>query len=123
MTMTDRERVIKGLMCCQYSSKSHCDGCPYCYEGLCGTNDCTADLASDALDLLKQETANLYKCQNCGTWVSAKNVIRCKDCKYWSAERINDFNKCRRWINVGVKNFATMGEWYCADGERRDDDD
>ena len=46
-------------------------------------------------------------------------LVRCKDCKYWSAERINDFNKCRRWINVGVKNFATMGGWYCADGERK----
>lgn len=53
-------------------------------------------------------------------------LIRCKDCKFWSAERINDFNKCRRWINVGVKNFATMGEWFCADGERsvkQDDSD
>lgn len=47
-------------------------------------------------------------------------IVRCRDCKYWSAERINDFNKCRRWINVGVKNFATMGEWFCADGEREE---
>ena len=53
--MTDRDRVIKGLMCCQYSSKSRCDICPYCYEGLCETNDCTADLASDALTLLKEQ--------------------------------------------------------------------
>ena len=45
-------------------------------------------------------------------------LVRCKDCKYWSAERINDYNKCKRWINVGVKNFATMGDWFCADGER-----
>lgn len=49
-------------------------------------------------------------------------LVRCKDCKYWSAERIIDFNKCRRWINVGVKNFATIGDWFCADGERRTDD-
>ena len=49
-------------------------------------------------------------------------LIRCKDCKYWSNEKINDFNKCRRWINVGVKNFATMGNWFCADGERKDED-
>lgn len=47
-------------------------------------------------------------------------VVRCKDCKHWSAERINDYNKCKRWINVGVKNFATMGDWFCADGERAD---
>ena len=46
-------------------------------------------------------------------------IVRCRDCKYWSAERINDFNKCRRWIKVGVKNFATMGDWFCADGKRR----
>ena len=51
-----------------------------------------------------------------------QELVRCKDCKYWSAERIIDFNKCRRWINVGVKNFATMGDWFCADGERGTDD-
>jgi hypothetical protein len=47
-----------------------------------------------------------------------KEIVRCKDCKHWSNERINDYNKCIRWINVGVKNFATMGDWYCADGKR-----
>lgn len=53
--MTDREKVIKGLECCQYSSKSHCDGCPFAYEGMCGTNDCTSDLASEAIVLLKEQ--------------------------------------------------------------------
>lgn len=53
--MIDREKVIKGLICCQYSSRSYCDECPYCYAGLCETNDCTADLASDVLDLLQEE--------------------------------------------------------------------
>ena len=52
-----------------------------------------------------------------------QELVRCKDCKYWSAERINDFNKCRRWINVGVKNFATMGDWYCADGKSKSADE
>jgi len=49
-----------------------------------------------------------------------QELVMCKDCKHWSAERINDYNKCKRWINVGVKNFATMGDWYCADGERKE---
>lgn len=53
-------------------------------------------------------------------WAPEQELIRCKDCKHWSAERINDFNKCRRWINVGVKNFATMDDWFCADGECKD---
>lgn len=66
-----------------------------------------------------------YTCVECGDAfllameaLKQPEIVRCKDCKHWSAERINDFNKCRRWINVGVKNFATMGEWFCADGER-----
>lgn len=70
MTMTDRERVIEGLMCCQYSSKSHCDGCPYCYEGLCEINDCTADLTSDALDLLQEQN-----------WISVRDRLpNCNGC-------------------------------------------
>lgn len=59
MKMTDLEKAVKGLECCQYSSKSHCDECPYIYESLCSTNDCTADLASDALELLKEQEPKL----------------------------------------------------------------
>lgn len=57
----DRDKIIKGLECCQYSSKSHCDGCPYVYESLCNTNDCTADLASDVLSLLKEQEPKLVR--------------------------------------------------------------
>ncbi len=47
-------------------------------------------------------------------------LVQCKDCKYWTDERILNFNKCRRWINVGVKNFATIGDWFCADGAHKE---
>lgn len=57
--MPDREKVDKGLACCQYSSKSHCDGCPYVYDGLCSTNYCTADLTSDALAMLKEQEESI----------------------------------------------------------------
>lgn len=50
-------------------------------------------------------------------------LVRCKDCKYWSGKKILDYNMCNRWINVGVKNFATHGDWFCADGERDDNND
>lgn len=53
--MTERDRVIKGLECCQYVSRSHCDECPYNYGGMCYTNDCVADLTSDAFALLLKE--------------------------------------------------------------------
>ncbi len=75
--MPDREQVLQGLKCSQYSSKSHCDGCPYAYDaydGLTGILDCTADLACDALELLKEQepvkpevywVANEYKFYRC----------------------------------------------------------
>ena len=64
----------------------------------------TIEFADVLVELLKEQDA----------------VVHCKDCKYWSAERINDYNKCRRGIKVGVKNFATTGEWFCADGRKKD---
>lgn len=73
----EREKVLEGLECCQ--SKSHCEECPYIYEGLCSIGTCTADLASDALALLKEQEpvkavadGDSYICSNCGTvigWV------------------------------------------------------
>lgn len=39
-----------------------------------------------AIELLKeQETSNVYKCPNCGTWVSAENVVRGQDCKWYDS--------------------------------------
>lgn len=49
--MTDKESVIEGLEHCK---KSYCYRCPYVCDGLCGAN-CTAELASDVLDLLKEQ--------------------------------------------------------------------
>lgn len=57
--MADIEKVIEGLKMCQYSSKSNCDGCPYAYDAMGYINECTADLASDALELLKEQEARL----------------------------------------------------------------
>ena len=70
--MADREKVIKGLECCKYSSKSHCDGCPYCFEGLCATNNCTEDLASDALALLTEQESTLNRLRS-----TMEGMVRC----------------------------------------------
>ena len=68
----------------------------------------------------EQETANLYKCPNCGTWVSAENVVRCKDCKYWNNKSTCEYRVCKKHTNgISIINFATHGNWFCADGERR----
>lgn len=53
--------------------------------------------------------------------VDAVPVVRCKNCKYWDADwKPNN-------VQDGV-HFCPMvslvrrGDWFCADGERRDDD-
>lgn len=58
--MPDREKVANGLECCQHSSKSYCDRCPY----LSSTNDCTADLASDAIALLKEQEEQIERLEH-----------------------------------------------------------
>lgn len=69
------------------------------------------ECVEDILELLKeQETANLYKCPNCGTWVSAENVVRCKDCKNWTVGDIGTY--C-------PYHHDARPDWFCADGERR----
>ena len=45
--MIDREKVIKGLLCC---SKDDCRGCPYASD--CALTDGFSVLAGDALELL-----------------------------------------------------------------------
>lgn len=93
---------------------------------LIDADDLAAKIMIDAPDFMdggssitKAFILAMVKTRSATPTIDAAQVVRCKDCKHWSAERINDFNKCRRWINVGVKNFATMGDWFCADGERK----
>ena len=78
----DREKVIKGLERCKLFNKINCDKCPYDYNGRGnGKSECTAELATDALDLLKKQeavkpkkfkgynppmyTIYEYECENC----------------------------------------------------------
>ena len=49
-------------------------------------------------------------------------VVRCKDCKYWFARSLsNGASLCERHTVYGNAALWTKGEWYCADGERRED--
>ena len=75
--MPDREKVANGLECCQHSSKSYCDRCPY----LSSTNDCTADLASDALALLKEQEVRELSINEWEEWKA--NPKRNPICELW----------------------------------------
>lgn len=45
-------------------------------------------------------------------------LIRCKDCKYWHNE--NEKVKSTTWLPC--MEIDPRKEWYCADGERRNED-
>ena len=98
----DREKVIKELEE-RIKVAEECVGNPMF----------TPDAIRTIVDLLKEkETANVYKCPNCGTWVSAENVVRCKDCKNLGYTNSHWFCK---WLNRCVDD-----DWFCADGERKE---
>ena len=67
--------------------------------------------------LKEQETSNLYKCPNCGTWVSAENVVRCKDCKYHAMDMC--CNHPIEWNNGESRNHCNPN-WFCSDGVAKD---
>ena len=99
--MTDREKAIRGLECCM--SEHICRGCPYKEKGECEDGGYYYSKAiEDAIAMLKEQP----------------EIIRCKDCKHGADTIINGeylFKTCR-----GVNHEP---DWFCADGERRDDDD
>lgn len=112
--MPDREKVIKGLEHCFHGQE--CCGdieCPYYIEHLsdsCCLEECQENLKEDIIALLKeQETANIYKCQNCGTWVSAENVVRCKDCCHWKPPHIRLNDGKQRAYKPGDKDNDPLG--------------
>lgn len=108
--MIDREKVIKGLKCCAGTNEGKtciyiatANDCPY--EDLCGEYEdayykCTTALATDAIELLKEQ----------------EQIVRCKDCKhsvnYSAVFHVRPY-KCEKHI------WSREADWFCADGERR----
>ena len=53
-------------------------------------------------------------------------IVRCKDCRYWHRIKIsgiddnNFYGKCR--VLIFNSETTTTAYWFCADGERRTDE-
>ncbi len=133
--MTNIDKVIEGLECCQYSSKAHCDECPYVNDGLCSIDACTADLASDALDMLKeQEDTRLISRKpyhtkveyaNGGSWITDQ----CPECVergvgIWDTLVDRYVKYCRRcgqaldWSEYNDRDKIDWDEYMSHVGER-----
>ena len=71
--MVDRQKINKGLEhCCDPDMCN--EDCPY-YKEYEEVKDCTSHLAGDALELLKEQQAEIEQLRN------DANARRCKDCK------------------------------------------
>lgn len=46
-----------------------------------------------------------------------KEIVRCGECKYWEEESTFCLNK------EGCYGSETTADWFCADGERKEQDD
>lgn len=127
--MPDIEKVINGLERCE---KKDCVLCPYkdekdeTYSGFC-----EQVLKQDALDLLKEQEAEISKISNAyldlvGKASKQPVVVRCKYCKWgeptknaYGEDRIicgNDDTYIDRYITVPA-------DWFCADGERKEEEE
>lgn len=113
--MVDREKVKKGLEC---HKSGICDNnkmlCPYWKEEA----DCSKKLIDDALELLKEQEAEIEKLTRYinGFSRDAIPVVRCNDCENkecWG--RAGD-------VVCGIDGTPHRPDWFCADGERRTDD-
>lgn len=129
----DRVKVIKGLEYCEEYFNC-CDKCPY-WDG--GTH-CAADLAHDALELLKEQQQQIGELQDLAEYLTDKQkeqkflvdsdgkitplpvVVRCKDCIHRGKSEkcvlaaISEEKDCQLFM------LDNRGEWFCADGERRE---
>lgn len=119
--MPDTEKVIKGLERCKLYNKLNCDKCPYDYNGRGnGKSECTAELATDALALLKEQKKQRFFVDSDGKITPLPDVVRCKDCKHKgiSYECILD----RDLEEYGSHRTQEYDNWYCADGERKEEE-
>lgn len=80
--MLDREKVIKGLHCCSHTDGANCIYCPYDISD----TDCTALMAMDVLDLLKEQEEE----PNANGWISVKDRLPEKEGQYlcWFGKNI-----------------------------------
>lgn len=70
--------------------------------------------------LIKQDENGAYHLFNIGD-----EVVRCKNCKWW--ELVDDYyakgyGECMCPRSVIKRSTFLNEDWYCADGERKDED-
>ena len=108
--MIDQEKVITSLECCKdvHQSGRWSSGCISCGYSDKHRPDCFLSLADDAVELLKEQP----------------DIVRCRDCKYmerlpWLDDEAFKAMVCRKHNYTGMRKE----DFFCADGERRCEND
>ena len=118
----DREKVIKGLEC---HAEVNCTECPYRVDW--HTCPFGETLLVDAVTLIKEQekTWKFYvdKCDE--LYFIAKNrveIVRCKDCIHRGKSEKCVLAAISEEKDCSLFMLDNRGEWFCADGKRRDGD-
>ena len=132
--MMDREKVIKGLECCQIGAIGCQTDCPYSLEDSCKIklhrdaiallneqqeqidrlleeNASNAEMTEGLKELLKEQGK---KYNQLAEWAEG-HIVFCKDCKHWDV-----YDDCP---TVGYCDELELNKrdcWFCADGVRRE---
>ena len=120
--MTDREKVLTGLECL-ITDEVPCNECPYDKK----RSYCIKSIAKDALALLKEQESVIEALKSdldetLAVLGEYAEIVRCKECKH----RGNS-EKCVLSAISEEKDFPLFmldnsGDWFCADGERKQKD-
>ena len=106
----DREKVIKAY-------EDFVNG----YECFCTSDDYEYEMHKAVLALLKEQETQKFFVDESGKITPLPVVVRCKDCKHRG-----DRNKCIVAFVAEKQEmpyffYDNRGEWFCADGVRRDE--
>ena len=123
--MSDIEKIIKGLECC--SDQNHnCyvrGDCPYCSncwfgEGSDKPENFKHQLLIDTLELLKEliDQRHYYEEWEAGYGKNQQQIVRCKDCKHGEV-----FDEDENYIACSYYESVRNQDWFCAEGEKKDD--
>lgn len=77
------------------------------------------EFKNQKIDLFELGTLVYHLNMGVSPTVDAVQVVRCKDCKHFKKPLSPDmWGWCKK---VSMDNKATVEDWFCADGERKDD--
>ena len=102
----DREKIVNAFVLCRVNEGCSTN-CPY-WNGNASVKECTKKLATDVYSLLKEQP----------------EIVRCKDCKH--ATMTIDGKMCK-YCAMDTDDFGDQrdvyhdADWFCADGEREDE--